>query len=168
MIGVNWGSPDAASEVGIRRRLRNGGRIVAYNDAHYGTVWTLLTEGRGLDMGDGWETRRRREPGNDWIIVRLGAAGLIERIVVDTCHFKGNFPDRASLQAAFVEAGTDDSIVTQSMFWPELMAPQKLSADAVHEFTGGAVARPGAVNHVKLNIFPDGGVSRLRIFGRLA
>ena len=56
--------------------LRNGGRIVAYNNAHYGTVWTLLAEGRGLDMGDGWETRRRREPGNDWIIVRLGAAGL--------------------------------------------------------------------------------------------
>jgi allantoicase len=54
------------------------------------------------------------------------------------------------------------------MFWPELMAPQKLSADAVHEFTGEAVAGLGAVTHVKLNIFPDGGVSRLRVFGRLA
>jgi allantoicase len=158
----------ARDEVHELSALRNGGRIVAYNDAHYGTVWTLLTEGRGRDMGDGWETRRRRVPGNDWIIIRLGAAGLVERIVVDTCHFKGNYPDRASLQAAFVEAATDDSIVTQSMFWPELMPPQKLSADAVHEFTGDKVARPGAVNHVKLNIFPDGGVSRLRIFGRLA
>jgi allantoicase len=158
----------ARDEVQELSALRNGGRIVAYNDAHYGTVWTLLTEGRGLNMGDGWETRRRREPGNDWIIVRLGAAGLIEKIVVDTCHFKGNYPDRASLQAAFAEAGTDDSIVTQSMFWQELMPPQKLSADAVHEFKGKSIAALGAVNHVKLNIFPDGGVSRLRIFGRLA
>jgi allantoicase len=138
---------------------------VAYNDAHYGTVWTLLSEGRGLDMGDGWETRRRREPGNDWIIVRLGAAGLVEKIVVDTCHFKGNYPDRASLQAAFRRGRTDDADVTQSMFWPELMPPQKLSADAVHEFAGEAIAELGAVTHVKLNIFPDGGVSRLRIFG---
>jgi allantoicase len=122
--------------------LKNGGRIVAYNDAHYGTVWTLLTEGRGLNMGDGWETRRRREPGNDWIIVRLGAAGLVERIVIDTCHYKGNYPDRASLQAAFVEAGTDDAIVTQSMFWPELLPPQKLSADAIHEFDGELPQHP--------------------------
>jgi allantoicase len=158
----------ARDEVHELSALRNGGRIVAYNDAHYGTVWTLLTEGRGRDMGDGWETRRRREPGNDWIIVRLGAAGLVERIIVDTCHFKGNYPDRASLQAAFVEAGTDDSIVTQSMFWPELLPSQKLSADAVHEFTGEAITPLGPVNHVKLNIFPDGGVSRLRIFGRLS
>ena len=158
----------ARSEIHELSALSNGGRIVAYNDAHYGTVWTLLTEGRGLNMGDGWETRRRREPGNDWIIIRLGAAGLIERIVLDTCHFKGNYPDRASLQAALVESGSDPSIVTQSMFWPELMAAQKLSADAIHEFEGDAIMRLGAVNHVKLNIFPDGGVSRLRIFGRLA
>jgi allantoicase len=131
-------------------------------------VWTLLTEGRGLNMGDGWETRRRREPGNDWIIIRLGAAGQVERIVLDTCHFKGNYPDRASLQAARVGAGSDQSTVTQSMFWPELMSPRKLSADAIHEFGGEEIEDMGAVDHVKLNIFPDGGVSRLRIFGRLA
>jgi allantoicase len=169
-----YGEPVASWEEAARDRvhelsaLKNGGRIVAYNDAHYGTVWTLLTEGRGLNMGDGWETRRRREPGNDWIIVRLGAAGHLERIVIDTCHYKGNYPDRASLQAAFVEAGTDNAIVTQSMFWPELLPPQKLSADAVHEFDEGSLSTLGAVNYVKLNIFPDGGVSRLRVFGRLA
>lgn len=168
-----YGEPVASWEEAARDRvhelsaLKNGGRIVAYNDAHYGTVWTLLTEGRGLNMGDGWETRRRREPGNDWIIVRLGAAGHLERIVIDTCHYKGNYPDRASLQAAFVEAGTDDAIVTQSMFWPELLPPQKLSADAIHEFDEGSLSTLGAVNYVKLNIFPDGGVSRLRVFGRL-
>ncbi len=148
--------------------VNNGGRIVAYNDAHYGSVWTLLTLGRGINMGDGWETRRRREPGNDWIIVRLGAAGIVERIEVDTCHYKGNYPDRCSIQAALVSSATDKSIVTEAMFWPQLMGEQKLQMDHIHTFSGDAIAKLGPVNHVKLNIFPDGGVSRLRIFGKLA
>jgi allantoicase len=146
----------------------NGGRIIAYNDAHYGSVWTLLTTGRGVNMGDGWETRRRREPGNDWIIVKLGAPGIVERIEVDTCHYKGNYPDACSLQAALVASATDTSIVTEAMFWPELLSKQKLQADQIHTFSGEAVAGLGPVSHVKLSIYPDGGVSRLRIFGRLA
>jgi allantoicase len=145
----------------------NGGRIIGYNNAHYGTVWTLLTTGRGINMGDGWETRRRREPGHDWIVVKLGAPGLVERVVVDTCHYKGNYPDRCSLQAALAD-GTDESIVNQAMFWRELVGEQKLSADSIHEYSGDTVRKLGPVSHVKLNIFPDGGVSRLRIFGQLA
>ena len=141
----------------------NGGRIIAYNNAHYGSVWTLLTKGRGINMGDGWETRRRREPGNDWIIVKLGGAGSVERIEVDTCHYKGNYPDRCSAQAAMVSS--EQSVVTEAMFWPVLMSEQKLQADHIHDFTD--INKLGPVNHVKLNIFPDGGVSRLRIFGKL-
>ena len=148
--------------------VTNGGRIVAYNNAHYGSVWTLLTLGRGIDMGDGWETRRRREPGNDWIIVKLGAPGIVAKIEVDTCHYKGNYPDRCSLQAAMVSSATDTSIITEAMFWPALMDEHKLKADSIHEFTGKLLASVGQVSHVKLNIFPDGGISRLRIFGRLA
>jgi allantoicase len=148
--------------------VNNGGRIVTYNNAHYGSVWTLLTSGRGINMGDGWETRRRREPGYDWIIVELGAVGVIEKIEVDTCHYKGNFPDRCSLQAALVRAATDKSIVTEAMFWPTLMDEQKLQADHIHTFTGEALQKLGPVNHVKLSIMPDGGVSRLRVYGRLA
>ena len=148
--------------------LKNGGSIVAYNDAHYGNVPALLSEGRGHNMGDGWETRRRREPGNDWIIVALGGAGTIEQIEVDTAFYKGNFPDRCSLQAARVEQGTRASIITQSQFWQALMAEQKLSADTVHTFDAKQLAKLGPVTHVKLNIFPDGGVSRLRVFGKLA
>ncbi len=148
--------------------LANGGRILAYNDAHYGTVWTMLLSGRGINMGDGWETRRRREPGNDWIIVKLGAAGTVERIEVDTAHYKGNYPDRCSVQAALLEGANDRSLAAQSMFWRELMGEQKLEMDRIHTFEGKAIQDLGRVNHVKLNIFPDGGVSRLRIFGRLA
>ena len=162
-----WESKDrsATHELSL---ANNGGRIIAYNDAHYGSVWTLLTAGRGINMGDGWETRRRREPGNDWIIVKLGAPGIVERIEVDTCHYKGNYPDACSLQAALVTSATDNSIVTEAMFWPELLARQKLQADQIHSFSGEALAGLGAVSHVKLNIYPDGGVSRLRVFGRLA
>ena len=148
--------------------LRNGGAIVAYNDAHYGNVAQLLTEGRGRNMGDGWETRRRREPGNDWIIVALGAAGIVEKAEVDTAFYKGNFPDRCSLQAARVGEGTRASIITQSQFWPVLMGEQKLAADTIHTFDPELMTKLGPVTHVKLNIFPDGGVSRLRIFGKLA
>jgi allantoicase len=145
----------------------NGGRIVGYNNAHYGTVWTLLTAGRGINMGDGWETRRRREPGNDWIVVKLGAPGIVGRVVVDTCHYKGNYPDRCSVQAAMAD-GTDESIVNQAMFWPELLGEQKLKADSIHDYAADVLRKLGPVSHVKLNIYPDGGVSRLRIYGRLA
>lgn len=169
-----YGEPVAAWEEADRTAVHelslatNGGRILAYNDAHYGSVWTLLTAGRGLNMGDGWETRRRREPGNDWIIVRLGAKGVVERVEVDTCHYKGNYPDRCSLQAALVGSAPERATVTQAMFWPELMAERKLEMDRIHRFAGDDIKALGPVDHVKLNIYPDGGVSRLRIFGRLA
>jgi allantoicase len=169
-----YGEPVPAWDVFDRKSVHelslaaNGGRIVGYNDAHYGTVWTLITSGRGINMGDGWETRRRREPGNDWIIVKLGAPGIVEEVEVDTCHYKGNYPDACSLQAALVTTGTDSSIITQSMFWDELMGRRKLQMDHIHRFSGKDIAATGAVSHVKLNIYPDGGVSRFRVFGRLA
>jgi allantoicase len=147
--------------------MENGGRPVSWNDASFGSsVSSLLLPGRGVNMGDGWETRRRREPGNDWCVLELGAPGIVERIEVDTAFFKGNFPDGCSLQAAFVEGGTDQSITTQSMFWQELLPRQKLQMDAVHSFEK-EVAKLGRISHVRFNIFPDGGVSRLRLFGRL-
>ncbi|RIX49634.1 MAG: allantoicase [Rhodocyclales bacterium GT-UBC] len=147
--------------------VENGGRAVAWNDAHFGAAANLILPGRGINMGDGWETRRRREPGNDWCILQLGTPGIIERIEVDTAHFKGNFPDRFSLQAALMTGGTDQSIITQSMFWPSLIGEQKLSMDAIHSFSEG-IGALGPVSHVRLNIIPDGGVSRLRLWGKVA
>jgi allantoicase len=81
----------------------------------------ILNPGRGINMGDGWETARRRTPGNDWVIVALGHPGEIEKIIVDTLHFKGNYPDTCSIQGAFVKGGTDSQIETQSLFWRELL-----------------------------------------------
>ncbi|GAB3242819.1 allantoicase [Chitinimonas naiadis] len=147
--------------------LQNGGRAIAWNDAHYGQPANLLLPGRGINMGDGWETRRRREPGNDWCILALGTTGLVERIEVDTAHFKGNYPDRCSVQAALVKGGTDQSLITQSMFWPVLLPEQPLGMDAIHHFDS-QLARLGPVSHVRFNIHPDGGVSRLRLWGKVA
>ncbi|RZS79209.1 allantoicase [Phyllobacterium myrsinacearum] len=146
-----------------------GGRVVAMSNAHYGHQ-RLLAPGRGVNMGDGWETRRRREPGHDWIIVRLAARGTIESAVVDTAHFKGNFPDACSIQAADLgdsSGGLDPLVVPSSMFWDEILPPQKLSADAIHEFGAGQIRQAGAVTHARFNIYPDGGVSRLRLFGKI-
>ena len=144
--------------------LRSGGCILGYNDAHYGDVNALISEGRGQTMGDGWETRRRREPGHDWIVVRLGTAGLISDIEVDTAHFKGNYPDRCSFQAALIEGDVD---LDAAENWPELMGEKSLLADNIHKFNHADINDVGPINVVRLNIFPDGGVSRLRLFGKV-
>lgn len=161
-----WKTPDADGRFELSA-IVNGGRVIGYNNAHYGDPWIILTPGRGINMGDGWETRRRREPGNDWIVVALGTAGLPERIEIDTAHFKGNYPDRCSIQAAFLANEADAAAVAGSDVWPTVMAEQKLQADHVHVFEGDSVAPAGPVTHVRLNIFPDGGISRFRLFGKL-
>lgn len=145
--------------------LRHGGQAVAWNDAHYDTPARLLLPGRGVNMGDGWETRRRREPGHDWCVIALGLPGSIRRIEVDTAHFKGNFPDRCSLQGAWVPQLDAAAMPALSQFWPTLLPEQPLSADSIHSFvidTDGA-RRP--VTHIRFNLHPDGGVSRLRLWG---
>lgn len=72
-------------------------------------------------MGDGWETKRRREPGNEWIIIELGVPGRIDEFEIDTAHFKGNFPGGVSIQAARMPKLGDQAVVTQAMFWSEIM-----------------------------------------------
>ncbi len=143
-----------------------GARGIAWNDAHFGAVENLLNPGKGTNMGDGWETRRRREPGNDWCIIELGQPGEISEVLLDTAFFKGNYPDRCSIQAAMVGAGTTDSIITQSQFWAELLPPQKTEMDCEHRFSD-EVRAIGPVSHVRVNIFPDGGLSRVRLLGKI-
>jgi allantoicase len=146
----------------------NGGRVIAFSDAHYGAFSRMLSPGRGINMGDGWETRRRRTPGNDWIIIALGARGIVEGIEIDTAHYKGNYPDSCSIVAGDMPRGGDaleQAVITASMFWEELLPQQKLSADAIHKFD--KVTARGPITHIRVNIFPDGGISRLRVFGKL-
>ncbi len=147
--------------------MENGGRALACNDEHFGSIHNLIAPGRGINMGDGWETRRRREPGNDWAIIALAQPGVVTRVIIDTAHFKGNYPDRASLQAARVSGGSAEVIATQSLFWDTLLPEVSLGMDAEHEFSE-QVLDTGAVSHVRLNIFPDGGISRIRLLGHFA
>ncbi|MBK6726803.1 MAG: allantoicase [Xanthomonadales bacterium] len=166
MADPELAQPEADGLIDLIAAL-NGGTVVATNNQHFGLASNLLIPGRGVNMGDGWETRRRREPGNDWCILELGQAGVIEAIEVDTCHFKGNYPDRCSIQATRAPGGTVESMVTQSMFWSILLPEQKLQMDHQHHYRDEIVLR-APVTHVRFNIFPDGGVSRLRLRGRVA
>lgn len=119
--------------------------------------------GRGINMGDGWETKRRRGPGFDWAIIKLAKPGILKEIEVDTAHFKGNYPDHCSLEACF-EPGTDIDILNAHHFqWQLLLPESKLQADSRHHFK--EILNAGPWSHVRFNIYPDGGVSRLRLFG---
>ncbi len=147
--------------------LKNGGKIIGYNNAHYGNVNALLSEGRGTTMGDGWETRRRRVPGHDFIIIELGKSGIISSIEIDTCHFKGNFPDRASIQTIDLKNENDKlKAIESSSEWQFLLGEKKCKADYIHSFGKDDLLHEKTVSHIRLNIYPDGGVSRLRIFGQ--
>jgi allantoicase len=161
----DWESRDPAEIIDLLA-LENGGRAITCNDQHFGSVLNINMPGRGVNMGDGWETRRRREPGNDWAILSLGHPGMVTAIEIDTAHFKGNYPDRCSIHGALVHGGTDESLITQSMFWQELLPPQKMTMDAIHRFES-EIKNTRAISHVRLNIIPDGGISRLRLFGHI-
>ena len=147
--------------------LENGGRALTCNDEHFGSMHNLNLPGRGINMGDGWETARRRVPGNDWVILALGHVGIVESIIVDTAHFKGNYPDSCCIQAARVDVSTLDAIKNDSVGWPDLLPRRKLNMDTEHEFAQEIIDL-GPVSHVRLSIFPDGGISRLRVFGRIS
>jgi allantoicase len=144
--------------------LENGGSVVLSSDQFYGAPRNLLMPYRAKNMGDGWETKRRRGPGHDWVILKLGVPGTIHRVEVDTAHFKGNYPDSCALQAAFAKNSAVDALNASSLAWEELLPSTKLKANHRHVFT--KLHHPGVATHVRFQIFPDGGVSRLRLFGR--
>lgn len=115
-------------------------------------------------MGDGWETRRRRGPGFDWVILKLGTIGRIECVEIDTAHFKGNYPHQVSIHAALVREPASD-LDGASLRWPVLLEPELMSADRIVQFRA-QLHELGPVSHVRVNMHPDGGLSRVRLFGR--
>ena len=134
--------------------VENGGEVLACSDMFFGPKNNLIMPGRARNMSDGWETKRRRGPGHDWVLVRLATEGLVHRVEVDTNHFKGNFPDTAS-----IEGSTDGDN------WSELLPRTKLHAHTRHVFVDELEAR-GPFTQLRMNVFPDGGVSRLRVWGK--
>lgn len=166
--------------------LVNGGVCVGYSDAHYGHPRNMIGLGRADNMGDGWETARRLDrpkvlkvdekgilqvPGFEWAILRLGHPGIISKIEVDTNHFKGNFPDSSKIEACCLTPDEENNLIRnqwrsdKTPKWRILLPPQKLKAHHRHLFSGESVVQCGPVTHVRLVIAPDGGVSRLRLWG---
>jgi len=134
-----------------------GATVVDSTDQHYGHPENLIMPGPGRSMADGWETRRRRAPGHDWVTVRLAVEGIVHRVEVDTSHFKGNYPDACSLEV---------SLTGEEGSWTEVLGQCKLQAHTQHTFEQELDAAPAA-RFARFHIYPDGGVSRLRLFGHM-
>jgi len=139
--------------------VENGGTVPLASDMFFGHRINLIMPGFARDMSDGWESQRRRGPGHDWCVIKLGTSGKITRVEVDTSHFKGNYPESCS-----IDVGRGDAL--DSIQWQELLANTKVQPHTRHTFVH-ELADLGDVTHARLNIFPDGGVSRLRLYGRI-
>jgi allantoicase len=162
---IDWTRVARSKRIVDFASILNGGLVLGASDMHYGAKDNLIMPGRAKNMADGWETKRRRGPGYDWVILRLGAPGHVRRIEIDTNHFKGNYPDSASIEGCLApDAGFD--ALSRSGAWMELLPQTKLRASHQHMFS--KFTPTGVISHVRLNIFPDGGVSRLRIHGTVA
>lgn len=162
-VHKNWNAVRSDEKTDLAAAI-NGAQALACNDMFFSAMGNLLMPNRGANMGDGWETKRNRTPNNrDWVVIKLAKAGKIGEIVVDTAHFKGNYPDSCMIEATF--ASDDAAVLNDNCVWQVLLERQKLSADAIHTFQSTQLSDTNTIfSHVRLNIYPDGGVSRLRVF----
>ena len=166
-VSVDWARVAPNGRTVDLASIKNGGLFLAASDTHYGTRGALLMPDRAKNMGDGWETKRSRDLNHrDWAIVRLGAPGIVSKIEIDTNHYKGNYPDRASIEGVLAPQVITANL--SGMNWSTILPETKLSPDKRHFYSGRAIKESGPFSHVRLNIFPDGGVSRLRVHARLA
>ncbi len=156
----DWDSLKARNSEIDLAAVENGGTVPLASDMFFGHRINLIMPGLARDMSDGWESQRRRGPGHDWCIIKLGTSGALTRVEIDTSHFKGNYPESCS-----IDVGCGD--VIDSIQWQELLSNRKLRPHTRHTFVD-ELADLGDVTHARLNIFPDGGVSRLRLWGRIA
>lgn len=150
--------------------VTNGGRSVACSDMFFSPMVNLILPTPAENMGGGWETRRRRAPGNEWIVVKLCAPGLIDELELDTAFFKGNYPDRCAVDGISWPDAPVTALVPNvdgvELDWQPLLKTKKLQADHVHRFT--ELESKGPFTHLRLRIFPCGGVSRMRAWGTVA
>ena len=147
--------------------VEHGGLVLSCSDMFFGHRHNLIMPGRALNMSDGWETKRRRGPGYDWSIIQLGRRGTIRRVEVDTSWFKGNYPESCSLEAARMEGAELRENDLSSLSWQEILPRTRLQAHTRHLFEDEIRAAVEAT-YVRFNIYPDGGVSRLRVMGTVS
>ena len=140
--------------------VENGGHVVDCSDKFYGNPGNLLLPGLARTMGEGWETARRRDDGNDFVTDRLGLPGIVRMVELDTSHFKGNAPGDARLTGAAVDG---DLSALSTHDWFGVLRRTRLQPDTRHRFL--VPPNVGLATHVRLDIYPDGGMARLRLFG---
>jgi len=162
----DWTQLDRGGEMDLAA-VEHGGLVLACSDMFFGSQHNLIMPGSAANMSDGWETRRRRGPGHDWVVIQLGTSGTIRRVEVDTSHFKGNFPESCRLEACRGPGRITEARVFSSLPWVEVLPRTKLQAHTVHPFEK-ELQDAGVATHVRFSIYPDGGVSRLRIYGAIA
>lgn len=154
--------PTDASTVIDTASVKNGGVAIKFSDQHFGSADNLLLPGRGHDMSDGWETKRSREPGHvDWVIIKLGHKTNINQIVIDTAHFRGNFPQKINIKG--INTSKTD-LEFDDKDWKLLVDDSKTGPDKEHFFD---IKDQNSYTHVLLTIIPDGGVKRVRVLGTM-
>lgn len=164
--------------------LTSGGVCLDFSDAHFGHPRNMIGPGRAENMADGWETARRLDrpkelkvdqsgilqvPGFEWAVFRLGHRGRISSIELDTNHFKGNFPDSCRIEACTLSPENEAQGVGSgwgAAAWRELLPPQKLRPHHRHHFGAAELTMSGPISHIRVIMAPDGGISRLRLWGR--
>ncbi len=146
--------------------VEHGGLVLSCSDMFFGHRHNLIMPGRAANMSDGWETKRRRGPGHDWVIIRLGRPGQIRRLEVDTSYFKGNFPESCSLEAFSAAGFSNEDLNDHKISWRSVLPRTKLQGHTRHFFEQD-ILEGDAASHIRFNIFPDGGVSRLRVYGTI-
>ncbi|KAJ1496135.1 allantoicase [Baffinella frigidus] len=154
----------------------NGGLGLMASNSHYGRPQNMLSTGPSVNMGDGWETARNPNrppefkltpegmmelPGFDWCCIQLGTPGVVTIAEVDTMHFEGNYPESCLIEGALVAPGAPFN--PDQATWTTLLPRTRLTANSAHKFD--KLLSAAAVSHVRLSIYPDGGVARLRFWG---
>lgn len=145
--------------------MENGGRLVATSDAFYSSPENVILPGKAAHMGGGWENARRRGPGNDWAVFALAQRGTVRHVEVDTSYYVGNAPGEVRLAVLDAgpdgvggEAGTDGT-------WTDVLPRTPVLADTRHRYV---VEGAAPATHLRLDVYPDGGLTRLRVWGDLA
>lgn len=139
-----------------------GGVCVSFSDQHFGSADNLLLPGRGHDMSDGWETKRSRNSGHvDWAIIKLGHKTNVQKVIIDTAHYRGNFPQFITVHG--LESDVESPAFDDSK-WEVIVDKSKTGPDAEHIYE---VPATKGFTHVKLTMIPDGGVKRIRCWGSL-
>jgi len=143
----------------------NGASAILCNDMFFSHMDNIIMPGQSINMGDGWETKRSRTPGNrDWVIVRLAHEGTVDKVIIDTHHFKGNYPDSCLVEGCNIPVTNESKLNMAEIEWQTILPQSKLSADYEHNFES---VSKNPFTHVRLSIFPDGGISRMKLWGRI-